>query len=407
MRKLMVAAMMVLGTSAAFAGDSAPLKAILKANAYAEAEALINQNLSQLASNEEKAKAYNHLVNLAMKKVDSEQNVIAKNELAAQMKGQQEAFDTTGFYNSVYLATKAALECDKYDNMPNEKGKVKTKFRDANYNRLVNLRPHLINGGQFAAQKKNETDAMNCYGLYVETSDADLFKKAKADNKRDEYLGEVARVASIFAYQNKQMDLANRYCDVALADTATFNAALDLKMVFMQQDLATRADSLKAVGQMKELYAKLNENESVFSGLANMYTGLGDDAALTALIKDKLANNPNSYNAWIYKGQREMNKALYNDAIVSYKKALDVKSDDALIFTFLAFCINAKAADVQAKAEQKALYTESATYLEKARELDPQRGRANWSYPLYQCYYFLYGEADSRTQEMYKLNNQK
>ena len=41
MKKLMIAAMMLLTTSAAFAGDSEALKAILKAKTYAEAQELV------------------------------------------------------------------------------------------------------------------------------------------------------------------------------------------------------------------------------------------------------------------------------------------------------------------------------------------------------------------------------
>ena len=62
MKKLMIAAMMLLGTSTAFAGDSDALKAILKAKGYAEAASLVKSSLSQLASDAEKAKAYNHSI---------------------------------------------------------------------------------------------------------------------------------------------------------------------------------------------------------------------------------------------------------------------------------------------------------------------------------------------------------
>ena len=72
MKKLMIAAMMLLTTSAAFAGDSEALKAILKAKTYAEAQELVKANLNQLANDAEKAKAYNKLVDLAMEKVSKE-----------------------------------------------------------------------------------------------------------------------------------------------------------------------------------------------------------------------------------------------------------------------------------------------------------------------------------------------
>ena len=59
-------AMMLVASATAFAGDSDALKAILKAKDYAEAEALLKSGLSQLANDQEKAKAYNKLVDLSL-----------------------------------------------------------------------------------------------------------------------------------------------------------------------------------------------------------------------------------------------------------------------------------------------------------------------------------------------------
>ena len=81
MKKLIVAAMMVLGTTSAFAGDSDALKAVLKAKTYAEAEALVKQNLGQLADDAEKAKAYNKLVDLSMKAFNDQQSIQQTNQI--------------------------------------------------------------------------------------------------------------------------------------------------------------------------------------------------------------------------------------------------------------------------------------------------------------------------------------
>ena len=66
MKKVMIAALLLLGASSAFAGDSDALKAVKKAKTYAEAEALVKQNLNSLANAKEKAAAYNYLVDLAV-----------------------------------------------------------------------------------------------------------------------------------------------------------------------------------------------------------------------------------------------------------------------------------------------------------------------------------------------------
>ena len=49
MKKVIMAAMMFLATSTAFAGDSEPLKAIMKAHNYSEAVSLLQSTLDQLA----------------------------------------------------------------------------------------------------------------------------------------------------------------------------------------------------------------------------------------------------------------------------------------------------------------------------------------------------------------------
>lgn len=73
--------MMVLGTTSAFAGDSDALKEVLKAKTYAEAEALVKQNLGQLANDAEKAKAYNKLVDLSMKAFNDQQSIQQTNQI--------------------------------------------------------------------------------------------------------------------------------------------------------------------------------------------------------------------------------------------------------------------------------------------------------------------------------------
>ena len=89
MKKLMIAVLMMLSTSAVFAGDSDALKAILKAKTYREAASLVKSSVNSLATPAEKAKAYNYLVDLAMKAVTREQATIQAND--------QDIFYTTIF----------------------------------------------------------------------------------------------------------------------------------------------------------------------------------------------------------------------------------------------------------------------------------------------------------------------
>ena len=101
MKKMMIAAMMLLASSASFAGNSDVLKAILKAKTYTEAAQLLSQGLNQLADNAEKASAYNHLTQLALKTVQADQ---------AAGKESAEAYEAVGNSFSLMAAANAVIQ---------------------------------------------------------------------------------------------------------------------------------------------------------------------------------------------------------------------------------------------------------------------------------------------------------
>lgn len=406
MKKLMIAAVMLLTTSAAFAGDSEALKAILKAKTYAEAQELVKANLNQLANDAEKAKAYNKLVDLSMEKVSKEQATITSNQMAKQFgQGKEAAYDTLGFNNAIYAAINDAILCNEYDQKPNEKGKVKPKFETNNANRLYGLRPNLINAGQAAAQQNSQDEALKFFGMYVESAVNPLFNSIDKTKNPDTYLGEVARVAGVYAFQTKDMDRANKYVDVAMKDAAVYKDALNLKLYIMQQSLKSKEDSVQYVNKLKDLYAKDTDNEQIFSNLVTMYGGLKMTAEQDKVLSDKLAADPTNALAWALKGQIYMNSNKPEEAVDCFKKSVAKDGKNVIVLTYLGFCLNAQAAkDGVSRADQQKLYKESEGFLEQARSLDPNREKANWSYPLYAVYYSLYGAADSRTKEMEGLN---
>ncbi len=82
-------AVMLVASATAFAGDSDALKAILKAKTYAEAEQLVKSSIDQLANAQEKAKAYNKLVDLAYEAFSEQSTIQTENQVA---QGQAAAF---------------------------------------------------------------------------------------------------------------------------------------------------------------------------------------------------------------------------------------------------------------------------------------------------------------------------
>ena len=395
MKKFFIMAMLAVAATSTYAQD---IKSVLKAKDYAEAQSQLNSCLSSL-SNEEKAKAYNKLVELSMQKVNKENSTIVENQALQQMGQQAKPVDMQGFYTSLTNALNAAQECDKYDHMPNAKGKVSPKFHKKNQATLWTLRPQLINAGQDCLQKDDNKGALAYYAAYVESGSSSLFADMDKTKSPDTYLGEVARVASVIAFQEKDMETANKYCDVALKDTASYKDALNLKMAMMQQQMKTKEDSVKCLKTFEELYANDKNNESIFTNLATLYGNLGMKAEQDKCIQERLAADPKCFVAWAVKGQAEMNASKWDEAIADFKKAIEIKPS-ALVLTWMGYCNNNKAANLQDVNQQKVLLAETEKYLEKAKELDPEQKEANWKYLLYNTYYVLYGADDARTKSV-------
>lgn len=395
MKKFFIMAMLAVAATSTYAQD---IKSVLKAKDYAEAQSQLNSCLSSL-SNEEKAKAYNKLVELSMQKVNKENSVIVENQALQQMGQQTKPVDMQGFYTSLTNALNAAQECDKYDQMPNAKGKVSPKFHKKNQATLWTFRTQLINAGQDCLQKDDNKGALAYYAAYVESGSSSLFADIDKTKQPDAYLGEVARVASVIAFQEKDMATANKYCDVALKDTASYKDALNLKMAMMQQQMKTKEDSVKCLKTFEELYANDKTNESIFTNLATLYGNLGMKAEQDKCIQERLAADPKCFVAWAVKGQAEMNASKWDEALADFKKASEIKPS-ALVMTWMGYCNNNKAANLQDVNQQKALLSETEKYLEKAKELDPEQKEANWKYLLYNTYYVLYGADDARTKSV-------
>ncbi len=412
MKKLMIAALMLLGTSAAFAGDSEPLKAILKAKTYTEAEQLVKTNLNQLAGAEEKAKAYNHLTKLALEKFDKENAIQTANMAAAVAKTAVTPFDTLGFYEAAYNATVNGLECMKYDSQPNEKGAVKPKFTDALKPLVANARLQLITAGNHYAGQGDKDGVLKYWGTFLDSDDNPIFAMSKPMEKQ--FIGQVAYYTAQYANQGQDYERAEKYANIAMEDSAMREKAMIFKYAMAQRNLKTHEDSVKYVKSIEELYEKEPDNEMAFGTLCNMYNELNMNAELKTLIDSKLSKDPNNYTAWALKGQTLMNQNTtaenpnWDECIEAFMKAVEIDGTNPVILTYLGFSINSKAAQINGdRAAQKALYKESMGYLERAKEIDPNRDRANWAYPLYQCYYLVYAASDPRTLEMEKLLKNK
>ena len=398
MKKLFVMAVMMVASATAFAGDSDALKAILKAKTYAEAEALVKANLGSLANDAEKAKAYNKLVDLALAQFDAQSTIQTENQVAKQMGKEEKPVDEKLMSDMAYKAIVAGLECDKYDQKPNEKGKVAPKFASKNAQRLwFAPRNQMVNAGQDALTAKDNATARKFWTLFVESDAAPMFKDQNRDQQKP-FFGQVARFAAIFAYQDKDMAKALQLADVAMKDPQEYENALNLKLEILGDGLKTKDDSLKYVENLKSLYAEHKTN-GVMEKLYNTLIGVGQAAEADKIIDDALAADPNNFVALADKGLSLLQAQKAEEAVKYLKRAYDVKNDNAIIATYAGTAYVVQAQNVEDPAKKKELYKQAIEMFDKAKELDPDMLQAKWGYNRYNAYYNYYGENAPETKQ--------
>ena len=407
MKKLTMLALAVVFSASAFAQDV--YKQLSKIKDYKEAYNLLQTNLGSLSA-EEKAKCYNVLVDLAYDKVVKEQGTITENQMAAQLGTKVAPYDTVGLYDAVLQAIENGVTCDEFDMQPNEKGKVKPKFHKSNAERLYPIRYHLINAGIYY-QTTNEALSYKYLATYVESADYPLFKEQ--DKSKDTNLTQIAYYAARSAYFAKDYAKAEKYADIALADTAVAQEALQVKLAVMQSQLKTHEDTLTYISKLKELYSKDESNEMIFSTICSMYISINDKTGLNEIVKVKLATDPNNFTALAMTGQAYMNDHKWDDAIAALSKAESVQPENVAVVASIGNSYMYKAQEAVELATQGGkrlspeteaqiidIYKQAISYLEKAKNLDTtMQFKSVWAYSLYTCCYRALGPDDAKTKE--------
>ena len=407
MKKLTMLALAAVFSASAFAQDV--YKQLSKIKDYKEAYNLLQANLGSMSA-EDKAKCYNVLVDLAYGKVVKEQGTITENQMAEQFGTKVVPYDTVGLYDAVLQALENGVACDEFDMQPNEKGKIKPKFHNSNAERLYPIRYHLINAGIYY-QTTNEALSYKYLATYVESADYPLFKEQ--DKSKDANLTQIAYYAARSAYFAKDYAKAEKYADIALADTAVAEEALQVKLAVMQSQLKTHEDTLTYISKLKDLYAKDESNEMIFSTICSMYISINDKTALNEIVKAKLAKEPNNFTALAMTGQSYMNEHKWDDAIAALSKAGAVQPENVAVIASIGNSYMYKAQEAvelatqggkrltpEVEAQILDIYKQAISYLEKAKNLDTtMQFKSVWAYSLYTCCYRALGPDDAKTKE--------
>ena len=404
MKKLMMMAMMMVASATAFAGDSPALKAILKAKTYEEAQQLLKSTEAQLANDEEKAAAYNKLVDLSFEVFKKQDDIRTTN----QVMQKNDPVDTEAMVKAGIQALSNALTCDKYDILPNAKGKVKPSFQKKNQDRLQSVRIGLLNAGfQYANDSKNQ-ETFDCLDCYLASAEAPLFKDIEAV-KNDANKGAAAFYAGRAALQLEKNARAAEIFKIGVQDTAkqVHDLCFDLLIYTLGKTRVTKEDSVKYLNDMRDLYKQYPDNEQVYASLSDAINANGNEAEVLKLADEHLAKYPQSALPHVYKAYIAQGHKKYDEAIAEWNLIPESQPNYVQYVYYRAVCKYNKAAEFneanadmrtgRLKPDQEKAYREmleaSVADFEKAKELDPDQLNVKWGYLLKNVYHAL-GQED-------------
>lgn len=398
MKKIMLMAAAAVMTLAANAQNPTGTKQVLAAKSYNEALNIVKAQEGTMTS-AERAKAYNQLVTLALADYKDAEEKAVKAQLAKNEGEQasQQARSLEGAYNAIL----AAMDCNKADNEPNEKGQVKPKFQKGNQGRLITARNSMVNGGLTAYNNKDYASAKKYFGMFVDSRQNSLFEGY--DFSQETNYNQLAYYAGLAAYFDKDYKKCVEYAKIGLNDPEQLNDALTL-VLGAEEGLAKdgKVDTLTYINDVKGLYEKYPDNELLFGKLVGLYDESGDKDNANKMLNDRLAKDPNDVMALAYVGQNAQTESKWGEAIDAYTKAIAARPAFIQAKFNLAICYLNRGVETydtksdargnmpaDIKASVVSDITKAVEVLEQVKNDDPEQDQVRWKAQLDRAKYAL------------------
>lgn len=316
-------------------------------------------------------------------------------------------YDTVQVYNSAVSMCKYYFKCDELAEIPNEKGKIKNKYRKANGAAMMAERGNLINGGIYFfniasqeegdAAKANNQKALDFFGTYVEVAKSPMLEKENL-LQTDTVLPQIAYYASLAAAKLEDYPSILKYAPYAQDDKEVGKYAME----FISTALQKGGDTDKWLASLKEGIQKYPDHAFFFGNLIDYYSNNNKYDEAMQFADEMLAKDPNNTFYLYVKGYLYHNMKDYDKAIEFYTKTTEVDPNYAEAYSNLGLIYCLQAQDFSEKATTdvndpkykddqntlKAFYEKAKPNYEKARALKPDQ-RDLWLNGLYRVYYNL------------------
>lgn len=399
MKKFLTLALMAAAATTTFAQD-ATVKEAKKLFGKGDFDAAAQMLAPALTSAEtiDKAAAWNLQSEINYGKWSA----ISSKQMENQVKKVDEVTDTMGMHQAAVTAWEAVLKCDEFDQLPDEKGKVKLKYRTPAQTKYKNFGVSLVQAGQYFYQQKDYKAAINAWKSYLDMKNTPIYAQV-ADFPKDSFYDDILYYVSFLSYQEKDYPTAMKFASQLLAaNPEKAEEANEILLFSKKETLKSKADSLEYVGLVKDLHKANPESERYFNLLVDYYNH-APKAEKLAWVEEEIAVAPQNKMPWAIKGESLMGDEKWDGAVEAFKKAVEIDPEWVPCLFNIGICLNSKAIALNDQLMDKKtmgltpenlekvkdVLRDAQVYLEKTRELDPDQLQTKWGYPLYRIYYSL------------------
>lgn len=329
-------------------------------------------------------------------------------------------YDTLQVYNSALNMCKYYFKCDELAQIPDEKGKIKNKYRKANAASILMERGNLINGGiQYYNMATNDESkakeyngkALEFFAAYIDAAAHPMLEKENL-LATDTLLSQIAYYASLAAMKLEDYPSVVKYAKYAEDDKEVGKYTME----FVSTALKAQGDTVKWIASLKEGVQKYPDYPFFFGHLIDYYNNNKKFDEAMQFADEMLAKDPNNTFYLYVKGYLYHNMNEYEKAIEYYNKTIAIDPNYAEAYSNIGMVYCQEAQEFSEKATMdvndpkykedlvtlKAFYEKAKPFYEKARELKPDQ-KDLWLQGLYRVYYNL--EMDAEFEEIEKLMN--
>lgn len=320
------------------------------------------------------------------------------------------AFDEPLMYAYVYELGGDLANCEKYDNMPDAKGRVKPKYAEFIKMTYAQQFAQFYNAGAYYYGNEEYAKAYDLFKMFIDSSDK-LYKEGMMP-KDTVNVPVAAYNMSLCGMQLENYDMVLTHVDLAMQNPQMAESAYRFKSAAFLE----KGDSATWLKMCKEGITKFPSDLYYSQSLIHYYDSRNQSEELGKLADELMATDPTNPLFVYLKGYIAHQKEDFDTAIEWYEKTLNVDPNYENALSNLGRCYlikaqeystaqsSTKVTDKKKIAEDKKIldgyYNKALPLLEKLRELAPDKHDL-WLMNLINCYYNL--KMTDKLKELEKL----